>query len=102
MVTTTLLLDGMLSGTGIRNAIEGGYIEPGSLGISEDLTKALAKWVSNYWQAHYNGYNDSNAIKILDDEGMALTKRLAEETPDHVVGYYSDARMQRLDDLPHV
>lgn len=102
MVTTTLLVDGMRSGTGIRNAIEGGYIGPGELRLSRALTDALAAWVSEYRQVHIDGYVDADAIGRLDREGLALAKRLAAERPDHVVGYYSDAHLRRLDELPHV
>jgi hypothetical protein len=101
MVTTTLLIDGMLSGTGIRNAVEGGYIAPRQLNLSADLCAALAEWVSRYAQAHFGGYCDEAGISSLDQEGLALRDRLADERLDHKVGYYSDALMKRLDDLPH-
>ena len=101
MVTTTLLVDGMLSGTGLRDAVDGGYIEPVSLGVSAGLADALADWVSNYGQAHLEGYNDADAVTSLDGQGMALVARLASERPDHTVGYYSSALMRRLDHWPH-
>jgi hypothetical protein len=100
MVTTILLIDGMLSGTVIRNAVEGGHIAPSQLNLSADLRAALAAWVSRYEQAHFNGHSET-AISGLDREGMILRDGLAGERPDHKVGYYSDALMKRLDDLPH-
>lgn len=100
MAATTLLIDGMLSGTGIRNAIEGGYIAPSQLTLSPDLCATLTAWVSRYEQAHFSGYSDEAVISGLDREGIVLRDRLADERPDHKVGYYSDALMKRLDDLP--
>ena len=100
MVATTLLVDGMLSGTGVRDAINGGYIEPRDLELSADLCAGLAAWVSEYGLLHMHGYVDAQAIERLDQEGLALAMMLAAERQDHVVGYYSDALLRRFD-LPH-
>ena len=97
MVTTTLLVDGMLSGTGVRDAINGGYIEPSELELSADLSTALAAWVSEYGLLHMHGYVDADAIERLDQEGLSLARMPAAERQEHVVGYYSDALLQRLD-----
>jgi hypothetical protein len=102
MVTTTLLVDGMLSGTGIRDALEGGYLQPRELNLSPAFSNALASWVLRYAEMHYAGYKDAAAIAALDKEGMALRDQLEAERPDHVVGYYSDALSKRLDSFPHV
>jgi hypothetical protein len=40
-----LIVDGMLSGTGIRDGDAGGYIEPNEVGLSAGLAKRIAKWV---------------------------------------------------------
>ncbi len=101
MATTTLLVDGLLSGTGLRDAIKGGYIMPISLGISTGLVTAFAEWVAEYERAHFQDYNDADVIASLDVRGMALAARLALERPDQTVGYYSSALLERLGDLPH-
>jgi hypothetical protein len=100
MATTTLLVDGMLSGTGVRDAINGGYLEPRELKLSADLSAALAAWVSEYRLLHMEGYVDAATIEHLDQAGRALATRLAAERRDHLVGYYSDALLQRIA-LPH-
>ncbi len=55
-----LTVDGLLSGTGIRNSIEGGYIDPRALGISRDLVSRIEGWLRLYEEAHFDGFSDSD------------------------------------------
>ena len=95
-MATELLIDGMLSGTGIRDAINGGYIEPKSLGLSGSLTRSIASWQAQYEDAHFAGFS-YDRVAELDREGEALASRLREELPNAKVGYFSDGLMKRLD-----
>ncbi len=47
-----LTVDGMLSGTGIRDSVDGGYLSPKALGLSMHLTEKLARWLERYEHAH--------------------------------------------------
>lgn len=102
MVTTTLIVDGMIAGTGIRDAVEGGYLEAAKVGISAELAKTLSEWHAEYAAASRESFSDPDAVAELDQKGLAIRSQIADELPDQIVGYYSDAICKRLDDLPHV
>ena len=95
-MTTELLIDGMLSGTGVRDAINGGYVDLKSLGLSVGLTCSLASWQAQYEDAHFAGFPDDRVAE-LDKEGTALASRLRDELSDAKVGYFSNGLMKRLD-----
>ena len=90
------LIDGMLSGTGIRDAIVGGYVDPKSLGLSESLASHLASWQARYEEAHFAGFPDDRVAE-LDRDGSALASMVREERPGAKVGYFSNGLMKRLD-----
>ena len=95
-MTTELLIDGMLSGTGFRDAINGGYVDPKSLGLSEQLAHSLTCWQALYEEAHFAGFPDDLVTK-LDKDGVALASRVREELAGIKVGYFSNGLMKRLD-----
>jgi hypothetical protein len=94
MVSRYVLIDGMLSGTGIRDAIEGGYIEPSAMGLSPTLCSDLAEWLLRYEDAHYEGFKPE-IVEQLDQAGLLLAGRVSAERTDIKVGYFSDGRMVR-------
>lgn len=91
-----LIVDGMLSGTGIRDAVEGGYVEPEQLGISQSLKNDINIWVARYENAHYAQFKDLEEVNALDTEGVSLCKRLRSEIVDSKIGYFSNAKMQDI------
>jgi hypothetical protein len=95
-MTDEFLIDGMLSGTGVRDAINGGYVDPKSLGLSEALARNLAPWQARYEEAQFAGFPD-DLVAELDEEGVALASRFQEEQPGAKVGYFSSGLMKRLD-----
>ena len=90
------VIDGMLSGTGIRDSVAGGYIEPRTLGISDDLASQIVAWVKNYEVAHYTQFKDSSINSDLDQEGIEICKLLSAELPSSKVEYYSSAEMHKI------
>jgi len=94
-MATKFLIDGMLSGTGVRDAIEGGYVEPVKLGLSAELVRDLAIWQAKYEEAHFAGFPES-LVSQLDEAGQLLTRRVGNELPEIDVGYFSDGLMKRL------
>ena len=91
-----LIVDGMLSGTGVRDAVSGGYVALAELGLSPSVVKMIASWLARYEAAHYREFDDSGEVKVLDDIGLKLCDRLAQEHPGNKVGYFSAARLERL------
>ncbi len=91
-----LIVDGMLSGTGIRDAVEGGYVDLEQLGISRSLQSDINVWVARYESSHYAQFNDSEEVDALDNEGVSLCKRLRSELSDSKIEYFSNARMQNI------
>lgn len=90
-----LLIDGMLSGTGIRDGVKGGYLQPGAIGLSTSLAKDVVDWQGRYEDAHFAGFPGS-VIDKLDQEGLALLAQVKAEVPDKTVGYFSNGKMKRL------
>lgn len=95
MVSASFLIDGMLSGTGIRDAINGGYVEPETLSLTAQLIAEISSWVTRYENAHYAGF-PIETVSELDREGIKLTIRVSDELPNVVVGYFSNGLMKRL------
>jgi len=90
------IVDGMLSGTGIRDAIEGGYIEPQHLQVSTVLSKRIAQWLSKYEQAHFHQFEDGEQNTKLDCEGLEIAVALQSELLDATIEYFSAARLIKL------
>lgn len=88
-----LAIDGMLSGTGIRDLERGGYVDPSALGLPRDLSEMIAQWVERYADQHYNQFKDLTAVESLDAEGLRLAGLVRAALPSSEVRYYSHARM---------
>lgn len=89
------LIDGMLSGTGVRNATHGGYVEPASVGMSASLASDVELWQQKYEDAHFAGF-PAELVADLDNQGIALMARADAELTEKSVGYYSNGLMKRL------
>jgi hypothetical protein len=91
-----LTVDGMFSGTGIRDSYEGRYLSPSDLGLSPDLVSRLAAWLREYEGAHHSGYRNADHVARLDQEGQAISVAVRDQLPDAKVEYYSDALTKRF------
>ncbi len=91
-----LVVDGMFSGSGIRDSIEGGYLELEQLGLSDQLVEKISDWLGRYEDAHFFQYQDKSKVENLDNEGMEICAMLKSEIPESKVEYYSSARMKKL------
>lgn len=83
-------VDGMMSGTGIRDSVNGGYINPAELGLSQALIARLNTWLEQYIDAHCSDYADEAVCRALDKEGLLIAQNVREELPTAKVGYFSD------------
>lgn len=91
-----LIVDGMLSGTGVRDAMGGGYVVLAELGLSPNVVETISSWLARYETAHYRQFNDPHEVEALDHIGLELCDRLAAELPGNKIGYFSAARMETL------
>jgi hypothetical protein len=91
-----LTVDGMMSGTGIRDSVEGGYLKPSDLGVSGGLAERISTWLQQYEEAHYDQYRDQKKNAALDEEGIRISEELRKELPEAKVQYYSNALMRLL------
>lgn len=91
-----LKVDGMISGTGIRDAVEGGYYEPEELGVSDSLTQKINDWLERYEDAHYSQYQDEELIDELDTIGLEITALLKKELTDSKITYYSEGKNKEI------
>jgi hypothetical protein len=97
MTRRNLIVDGMLSGTGIRDAYSGGYVDSREVGLSVNLIERIAKWLLDYENAHYQQFTDRSENERLDKEGVAITRLIREELPGALVHYFSNAEMRKID-----
>ncbi len=88
-----LTVDGMLSGTGIRESVEGGYLEPSELGVSRELSERIVLWLRAYEEAHFGQFGDKKQNAKLDEEGLLICRLLEHELPDAKIEYFSSADM---------
>jgi hypothetical protein len=86
----------MLSGTGVRDPVAGGYLYTDELGIPEALAHRIANWLAGYENAHYFNYKDKAEIARLDHEGIEIAKQLQNVLPEPLVDYYSNAELRRI------
>lgn len=88
-----LIIDASLSGTGIRDKYEGGYLSPNELGLSCEITDRLNQWLSKYENEHFNGFTNDSLIDELDKEGKEIALQIKNELSEVKLEYFSDARM---------
>lgn len=91
-----LIVDGMLSGTGVRDSDKGGYIDPDELGLSDHLKSTISEWLERYANAHFMQFKSEEEVLSLDTEGVRICKLLKLEVPDTKIEYFSHAKMKRL------
>lgn len=91
-----LTIDGMLSGTGVRDSRAGGYLNPQEVGLSLELVRRIEKWLIEYEAAHYRDFKDEAENQRLDLEGIEITRPARDQLPGSKVEYFSNARMQKL------
>jgi hypothetical protein len=96
MNSLSLIVDGMLSGTGIRDASAGGYLDPEEIGISTTLTDRLSNWLVRYEDAHFHQFENRDLNAALDEEGLEIARSLAVELSPTNVRYYSNAKLVEL------
>ena len=94
-MNTDLLIDGMLSGTGVRDALYSGYLDPEAIGLSSRLASDIADWQRRYEVCHFAGFPESE-VASLDEQGQAILARVRAELPGRRIGYFSNGRMTRL------
>ncbi|WP_234178884.1 hypothetical protein [Sphingopyxis sp. NFH-91] len=89
-----LIVDGMMSGTGIRDGLNGGYVNLTDLPISESLISQICSWKKQYEYEHNEGYPDLKIISDLDEQGVSIARSIKSEIKDADVRYFSDAKME--------
>jgi hypothetical protein len=93
-----LTIDGMMSGTGIRDSVEGGYISPSVIGLSQSLQARITLWLTQYEEAHHRQYDDPQEVAELDTEGLSIVRIVRSELPESKVSYFSSAKMKMVTD----
>jgi hypothetical protein len=97
MTMAYFIVDGMLSGTGIRDGINGGYLDPRELGLSPDLCSRISRWLLRYENAHYYQFRDKDENVSLDAEGINIAGVLKASLPAARISYYSNAELRDVD-----
>ena len=90
-------IDGMLSGTGIRDSLTGKYLDPKEAGFSPELVQRIERWVIDYETAHYHQFNDEAENRRIDQEGIEIARQAQLQLPEAKVEYFSNAQMRKID-----
>lgn len=91
-----LTVDGMLSGTGIRDSVNGGYVQLEELNLPQVFINRIEIWLSQYEDAHYSGFNDICECDALDIEGVAIGNELQRILAPAKIEYYSNVRLYKI------
>lgn len=91
-----LTVDGMLSGTGVRDSVAGGYIDLQELNLPTELVARIERWVRQYAEAHYYGFENGIENDSLDQEGIELVKLLKKSLPKAKIEYFSSSRCVKM------
>jgi hypothetical protein len=91
-----LTVDGMLSGTGIRDSLTGKYLDPSEVGFSPELIRRIEKWLIDYETAHYRQFDDEAENQRLDQEGIEIARQAQSRLPEMKVEYFSNAQMKKI------
>ena len=91
-----LTVDGMLSGTGIRDSLTGKYLDPSEVGFPSELVRRIEKWIIDYETAHYSQFNDEAENQRLDQEGIEIARQAQSQLPEMKVEYFSNADLKKL------
>jgi hypothetical protein len=91
-----LTIDGMLSGTGVRNPLIGEYLDPKEAGFSPEIVRRIEKWVIGYEAAHYRQFNDEAENQRLDQEGIEIARQAQSQLPEMKVEYFSNVQMKKV------
>lgn len=91
-----LVVDACLGGTGVRDAIKGGYLSLETLKLDANVVHEIGEWLGAYADAHYEGFSDTQKINQLDKTGVDLTNRLKLLLAPCKIAYYSSAHNKTL------
>lgn len=91
-----IYLDGILSGTGIRDIVHGGYIELSKLPLKKSTQDTITKWLSEYEDQHYEGFENTFECDLLDKRGLLLALAISEELEGYSVRYFSSYLLKEL------
>jgi hypothetical protein len=92
----SIIVDGMLSGTGIRDAIMGGYIDIKEIDIPYELHDQIARWLKQYEDAHYHQFLSKKNNETLDKQGREIAKKIKSLLPSISVSYFSSAELRYM------
>lgn len=90
------IVDGILSGTGIRDGDNGGYIDLSAIGVSFELRARTTEWLERYEQAHFFQFENADENNVLDEDGIKIARLLKAEFSDHQITYFSNAQLKQL------
>lgn len=86
-----LYVEGEMSSTGIRDAVDGDFVSLDSLNLSESLKSRITSWLKDYEDHDRPQYEGSPIIDQLDEQGVEIAKLLQLELPEHIVVRYQSS-----------
>lgn len=92
-----LIVDGEMSGTGVRDCASGRYIDLMELNIPNVLVKRIKSWINAYWEEQYINFPDIAKINWLDQDGIDISRMLRNVLQDVDVKYFSSAETKYIE-----
>ncbi|TYC64556.1 hypothetical protein FMN63_18925 [Stappia sp. BW2] len=91
-----LTVDGMSSGTGVRDTLDGGFVDLDKIGVSAGLKRDVRVWLLEYEADFFAGFRNLKTLAALDEKGLQIAQRLSKEIPGSKIEYYSDGKSEKI------
>lgn len=91
-----LVVNGLMSGTGIKDPHSEIDPSPQELGLSSHVISLIEQWLKRYADAMMDGYKNKKENERLDQEGIEIARAVRSELLETKVEYYSDVLSKRI------
>lgn len=94
-----IILDGYISGTGVRDNSTSDYLDLSELNIDANIISQIEVWKQKYYNAIIGNKRKMlpSFFIDLDKEAIEISRRIVKEYPDYKIDYYySDFLEKRI------
>ncbi len=91
-----ITIDGMISGTGIKDTYNREWIEIDDLQLPDDLIARFQIWLKKYQKEHFSGFADVYVVESLDKEGLEICEQMHHELPEIKIEYFSAGKCKKI------
>lgn len=92
-----LIVDGKMSGTGVRSPEGDYFLNHDDIPISRELSNRIEVWLMAHQVQHFKQFRDEPMNDVLDREGLQIAYALKAEHPHSNVRYFSDITLKYIE-----